>query len=339
MLPQRSTTSRKPSAQHTQVQGFEAQFAAAFADFPGYLKTELLGQMLTLQVPRQELLIGEEIFSRLAPLALIDKYHAYQLLDDQWQQIAIDLEILQTESFGASRVVDPNLVTKKKKGKDVEVQEGWKGRIMPFELVQTTYLNEQLDALCKKETRLSEISASFEEMLESFSEEEKEADTVHESGDKFVNAAVAKEAKQLKDEVKASGSFHAESYEAKIIQIDAWIMEEKTLKATIKKDAAALHLLTKDTIEGLSDVQVNELLERKWITLFCDALHCLPSQQIDTLTNKLQALVEKYQITYADNAREIQQTETELAGMIDELDGSEFDLKGLAELKTLLKGE
>jgi len=48
--------------------------------------------------------------------------------------------------------------------------------------------------------------------------------------------------------------------------------------------------------------------------------------------------VQKYQITYADNAHEIHQTETELAGMIEELDGNEFDLKGLTELKTLLAG-
>lgn len=40
----------------------------------------------------------------------------------------------------------------------------------------------------------------------------------------------------------------------------------------------------------------------------------------------------------AVNAREIEQTETELASMIEELDASEFDLKGLAELKTLLEG-
>ena len=65
----------------------------------------------------------------------------------------------------------------------------------------------------------------------------------------------------------------------------------------------------------------------------------MPGQQIDTLIGKLEALAEKYRITYADNAREIQQTETALAGMIEELDASEFDLKGLAELKTLLAGE
>ncbi len=294
--------------------------------------------MLTLQVPRQKALIGEEIFTNLSPIPLIDKYHAYQLLADQWHQIAIDLEILQTEGFEASHVVDPNLVTKKKKGKDVEVQEGWKGRILPFELVQTTYLKEPLDALHDEETRLSEVSASFTETLDGLSEEEKESEAVHESGDKFVNAIVTKEAKLLKAEAKKAGSFPAESYEAKLIQVADWIAEEKTLKATIKKDDTALHLLTKTTIESLSDEQVKALLEQKWITPLCDALHRLPYQQIDALTSKLQALVEKYQITYADNAREIQQTETELSAMLDELDGNEFDLKGLAELKSLLVG-
>lgn len=329
--------------EHVEVQNFEARFAEAFADFPGYLRGELIDNMLTLHVPRQESRMGEEIFTRLVPLPLIDKYQAYQLLDDHWQQIAIDLEILQTEGFQASRVVEPNLVIKKKNGKDVEVQEGWKGRIMPFGLVQTTYLKPQLDALRDKETRLSEISASFEETLESFSEEEKESaiaqEFVHESGEKFVNSAVTKEAKQLRAESKKSGGFNADTFEGKIIQVANWIAEEKTLKAAVKKDADALHLLTKKTIEDLNDAQVNELLEGKWITPLNTVLHHLPGQQVDTLTTRLQALVEKYQITYAENAREIQQTENELAELIDELDGNEFDLKGLAELKMLLRSK
>ncbi len=321
---------------NARVQEFEAQFAAAFADFPDYLKTELIDNVLTLKVSQQKSIIGEEIFTRLTPLTLIDKYQAYQLLADHWQQIAIDLEIIQTESFESSRKVDPNFVIKKKNGKDVEVQDGWKGRIMPFELVQTTYLNKQLYALRKKETRLSEISASIDDTLESFSEEEKDSEAVHESGDKFVNAIVNKEAKQFKAEMKKSASFHTGSYEAKIIRVADWMAEESSLKTEIKEDAAALHLLTKKTIEGLNDALVIELLKRKWITPLNDALHRLPGQQIGTLTSKLQALVEKYQITYADNAREIQKIENELAGMIGELDGNEYDLKGLAELKILL---
>ena len=108
------------------------------------------------------------------------------------------------------------------------------------------------------------------------------------------------------------------------------------LKAATANDAADLHIKTKETIENLSDDQVNELLDAKWVSPLNESLHQLPVQQIEMLTSKLQALVERYQTTYADNARQIKQTETELAEMIDELEGNDFDMKGLGELKALL---
>ena len=332
-----------------------------------------------------------------ASLPLIDKYHAYQILDDQWQPIAIDLEILQTEGFDASRVVDPNFVTKKKDGKDVEVQDGWKGRITPFELVQMTHHKQELDALRERETRLSEITASLEEIIETLSEADGEYQVLNDSNNKFsVNETKSELKAQLSaietDEIRtlwaylellsnkvkkpeklafieahpeidwkqmsanADGTFAKpkvesyvlaiqsafefpeDSFAAKLIKAANLLEEEKDLKAAIKKEAAALHLKTKKTIENLSDAQVHELLERKWIIPLSDELHSLPDQQIVGLTRKLEALVQKYQITYADNAREIQQTETELVGMIEELGANEFDLKGLTELKTLLAG-
>nr|WP_315225703.1 type I restriction-modification system subunit M [uncultured Albidiferax sp.] len=326
---------------HPEVANFGQAFTTAFTDITLWLRQALLAQLLTVHIPKQEALISAELFARLANVGsvpLIDRYHAYQILADHWQPIATDLEILQTESFDATRVVDPHMVTKKKDGKDAEVQDGWKGRIMPFELVQATYLTQELDALRKQEARLGEITASIDDAFDGLSEEDKSNDTVNDAGDKFVSAAVIKEAKALQAEAEKPGNFDPESYEAKIIQVADWLAEEKTLKATIKQAAAALHLKTKATIEALSDAQVHELLERKWISPLVNELHSLPDQQIDGLIRKLEALVQKYQITYADNARDIKQTEAALAGMIEELDGGEFDLKGLAELKTLLAG-
>jgi type I restriction enzyme M protein len=327
--------------QHPEVTQFSQAFTKAFAGFKPWLHDALIGTMLTLQVPRQEALICEELFGRLAKvgtLPLIDKYQAYQVLDDHWQPIAVDLEILQTEGFDAARVVDPNYVIKKKDGKDVEAQEGWKGRILPFELVQLEHHKKELEALREKEARLGDVAATLDELLESFSEEDKANDTFNDAGDKFVAAAVAKEAKQLLAEAETSGPLDPESYEAKIIQAADGLAKERALKAAIKKDAAALHLKTKATIEKLSDSQVHALLEIKWITPLVDELHRLPDQQVDGLIGKLEALVDKYHITYADNARHIRQAENSLAGMLEELDGSEFDLKGLAELKALLVG-
>ncbi len=325
--------------QHPEVTKFNEAFTRAFDGFKPWLYGELIGKMLTLQVPRQEALICGELFARLVKVStvpLIDKYQAYQVLDDHWQSIAVDLEILQTEGFSATRVVDPNFVVKKKDGKDVEMQDGWKGRILPFELVQSAHHKTELDALRKKEVEMAEVVAQLDDLLESFSDEDKAKDTFNEAGDKFVAAAITKEAKELAAEAEDSGAFGCESYEAKIIQVAKVLAKEKSLKAAIKKDTAVLHLRTKATVEALSDQQIHALLENKWITSLLDELHCLTDLVVDSLIERLEALVDKYSITYADNAHGIQQVEADLAVMVGQLEGSDFDLKGLIEFKSLI---
>ncbi len=330
--------------QHVEVKSFAQTYVNAFSDFDGYLKTELITQWQGIKITQHETLLSHALFARIAKttlndINLIDKYQAYQLLNNHWQTISADLEMLQTEGFAASKRVDPNMVNKKVKGKDTEVQDGWKGHIMPFELVQSTYLNDELQALKQQENRLAEIGAELESILDSFSEEEKEGDTVKESKDGFVNAAVAKEAKELRTEAKQSGAFDAESYQAKILQVNALIDEEKALKKAVKENAEALHLQTKTTIETLSDQQVNALLELKWITPLLGELSQLPTNLIHGLTRQVQALAAKYVTTYSDVAKQINSTEQALAGLIDELTGNEFDLQGLDELKAFLVGE
>ncbi len=200
-------------------------------------------------------------------------------------------------------------------------------------------LHDELEALSQKENRLTEISAEYEALLDSLSEEEKEAETIKESGNSFVNAAVIRKAKQLKAEVKQNGAFAEECYEAKILTVDALIAEEKRVKKAVKIDSETLHLQTKATIEGLTDEQVYELLELKWISPLLEALHKLPEGIINTLTAQVHTLVEKYATTYADVAHEIKSTEKELSKLIDELTGSEADMQGLAELQTYLNYE
>lgn len=335
---------------HSEVESFAQHYASAFKGFDAYLVEQLITSLhqpeKKINIGRHEAVLSSELFKRLAKTqvnntALIDKYHAYQLLNNQWQSIATDLEMLQSEGFASSKQVDPVMVNKKVKGIETEVQDGWQGHILPFELVQASHLQTELHALKQQENRLAEISAEFDSMLESLSEEEKEQDTVKESGDGFANAAVAKAAKQLKAELKQQklSAYDEDSYEAKIIAVDALIDEEKALKKAVKTAADALHLKTKATIENLSDSQVNHLLELKWIAPLLDELNQLPSQLIQNLTRQVQALADKYATTYADVARDITSTEQTLANMLDELTGNEFDMQGLGELKALLQGE
>lgn len=326
--------------QHPQVVAFINNYNHAFTGFDEHLHTTLIQNWAALNRNQQEAQLSEELFTRLTPIALIDKYQAYQHLSNQWQTISADLEMMQTEGFAATTQVDPNMVIKKKDGKDVEVQEGWKGHILPFDLVQKTLLGDDLLALEKQENRLAEIGSALEEILESFSEEEKEHDTVKESKDGFANAEVNKAAKAfVKEQKETKTKFAAESYEAKLIRASELIEEEKELKKAVKKAAEDLHLKTKTTIENLTDEQVNELLHLKWISPLCSELAAMPSSVITQLTTKVQTLADKYAVTYSQVANDIKNTEQELAEMLGELTASEFDMQGLAELTSLLKGE
>lgn len=318
---------KKAIKEHSDVCSFENKYRDVFSGFDEYLYDELIEKMTALNISKAEATLSANIFERLKDIPLVDKYEAYQLLDDDWTKIAVDLEIIQTEGFEATKRVDPNMVIKKKDGKEQEVQEGWVGRIIPFDLIQDTLLLDDKAALKAKENRLSEIASEYEELFDSLTEEEKEGDYASEDG--FVNAEIKKALK--------SDSVEPETKE-KLRKVDALAKEEKELKAAIKKDAGLLEGKTKETIESLSDEQVIDLLKDKWITPLIQNLMKLPDSIVNELVSKLEALTKKYETTFAEVEAQISETENTLSAMIDELEGNEFDMLGLSEFKKILGG-
>lgn len=194
---------KKAIKEHADVCSFENKYRDVFSGFDEYLYDELIEKMTALNISKAEATLSANIFERLKDIPLVDKYEAYQLLDDDWTKIAVDLEIIQTEGFEATKRVDPNMVIKKKDGKEQEVQEGWVGRIIPFDLIQDTLLADDRAALKAKENRLSEIASEYEELFDSLTEEEKEGDYASEDG--FVNAEIKKALKSDSVEPETTG--------------------------------------------------------------------------------------------------------------------------------------
>lgn len=314
---------------HPSVTSFVARYEKSFHDFETVLQEELLNGMQTLNTAQEESVLSDAIFSRLDGIPLVDRYGAYQLLDDEWKKIAVDFEIIQTEGFAATKQVDPNMVSKKKDGKDQEVQEGWAGHVLPFALVQEALLSDALAVLKGLENRLSEIPSEYEALLEELGEEEKEQDFVNEGKDAFVAAEVKK---ALKSRVAEPQTL------AILKKADALNDEEKVLKKKIKEESTALHLTTKATIENLSDDAVLELLRKKWILPLVSSLRSLPDAVVTDLIGKLEVVCKKYETTFAEVEEEIAETERSLVSLLDDLTGSEFDMMGLAEFKKLLGG-
>lgn len=323
---------------NSNVKDFNNQFVSAFSDFDKYLKSELISKMEEINVSKEENDIANNIFERLANIPLIDKYKAYQLLDNGWQKIAIDLEIIQTEGFESTKKVDPNMVVKKKDGKDEEVQDGYIGHVIPFELVQSTILKEKATSLANKNNELAEITNSYAEILENISEDDKEAysSLFNDDNTAFVNSEVSKMAKTLN---KTKAIYGEDTVEYQIKKVATLIEKEKSLKKEIKIENEKLLAKTKQAIETLTDEQVLELLKEKWITPIITSLNELPNEIVKELVSKISNLANKYSLTLVELESQIKKSENSLSTLIDELEGNEYDMKGLEELKTLLKGE
>jgi len=320
---------------NTDVKAYIKLYTDLFDSFELYLNDELLGKINTLSISRQETVINEDIFSRLASVPLVDKYKAFQALNNEWVKIAVDLEIIQTEGFEAVKKVDPNMIIKKRGDIEYEVQDGWVGRVIHFALVQSMMLKTESDALHRKEGRIVEIAATLEETFESLTEEDKEdySDAFNDDGD-YVKAAVVAIAKKLK-----ASEYSEETIEAKMILASKLFSEETTLRREIKADEAALVALTKTTIEGLSDDDAMSLLKLKWVNPIVAAINELPHEVIRELVGKLTALAGKYAVTYVEVTEKIGKAKNEVVTLIDKLRGNEFDMKGLAELQSLLRGD
>lgn len=326
---------------HPEVQEFESNFKSSFDDFGDFLEKELISDFNKVNIQKEEDVISSDIFRRLENTPLINKYDAYQILDDKWQRIAIDLEILQTEGAAAIKQVDPNIVLKKKNNEEQEIQEGWAGHIIPFDLVQSTLLKDKTDALKSKNDRLSEIASSYEEIIDSLVDSLDEADKpdyLNEDNTAFVPKEVAQEAQKIKADIKKGAVFSEDSEEAKLLLADKLMSEEKEIKKQIKKETEELQLETKSCIEQLSDAEALDLLKAKWISPIVSSLEGLPDIIVNAMTSKIKTLSDKYTTTFSDVEDDIVKTEAELSSMLDELTGDDYDMEGIKKFKSLLKG-
>lgn len=322
------------------VRDFTDKYRSRFGDFGMWLYDELVDEATLVSRDQEESILADEVFRRLEGIPLVDRYDAYQMLDDTWQQIVIDLEIIQTEGFDAVRRVDPNMVVKKKKGKDAEVQDGWIGRVLPFELVQHEMLSDEAAEIDTLEERLSAITSEVAEILDELTEDEKQeaTDALNENSDAFVANKIKGVVKTLKADMGA-GANESDSLPCKLERAAALFDEEKAVKKKLKEAEVMLEDKTKDTIEGLTDEQVCSLLDAKWNKPLIQQLGSLPNAVVDELVAKVGALRGKYATTYADIDAEIQSIEAELVGMLGNLTGNEFDMAGVGELAKLLGGE
>ena len=305
---------------------FKTRFNEAFADLSRLLHQRLVDNVDGVKDVVDNDLISSNIFRRTENLPLVDKYAAYQILADNWASIMGDVEIIQTEGMGACNVVEPRTkMVKDKNGVDQEVQDGLKGRIIPFELVQKTLFTNELNIIIDLQNRLdaidSELDAVRDELLSM------------EDTEKYFDAE--KDNAFLKNEIKADSKPKADiedEIKEQLKTIVALWDEQSAKKKQIKEAKEQLEKKTIAAIEGFNMKDINLFLDLKWIAPITSAIAALPDAIIQSLADAITALGEKYAVTYNDIKKNIVESEQNLAQLIDQLTGDEFAIAGLFNL-------
>ena len=308
------------------VASFKERFASAFKDFKGMLHTRLIDNVKLVKDVMESDIISEDIFHRMESLPLVDKYAAYQILADHWNGIIGDIEIIQTEGIDACKVVEPKTkMVKDKNGVEQEVEDGLKGRIIPFELVQKTLFQSDLDAISDLQSRIEAIDGELDAVRDEL--------LGMEDTDKYFDAE--KDNAFLKKEIIADSKPKADvedDVKEQLKQIVKLWDEQSAKNKQIKSNKIALEKETIETIMTLDDKGINHFLELKWIVPITSAIEALPDAIITTLADAITDLGKKYAVTYNDIEKGIEESEQELATLIGQLNGDEFAIKGLEAL-------
>lgn len=310
--------------QNNDVKWFTTQFEEAFQGFDGMLHHVLIDNVKHLHELQAQDEIATDIFRRLAEIPLVDKYAAYQALADQWQAIISDIETIQEEGVEVVRMVETAYKLVKKNDEDIEVPDGLKGRIIPFELVQKVKFQSELDALTALQTRVEAIGSELEEVRDSFTEEELETYCDSEKDN-------APDKKKITADAKPKADVEADT-KAKLKQMVAlWDEQAKTNKQ-IKADKLALEEKTIQAIEHLSDEEIADFLHLKWIVPVCEGINGALTAVLSALESSALALSRKYAVCYQQINDDIAKANDELSQLVSQLNGDEFAIKGLEAL-------
>ena len=315
---------------------YKNDYKKQFENFDNYLQNELITNMENIDLASEEMKISNALFSRIESVPLVNKYDVYQKLDDNWDIISGDLELIKSEGIEACNKIDPIIEIKKKGEKETEVQTSIKGHIIPLNFVIDYKLSDLKKNISDKENRTNDIETRINEILDNLSEDEKlEIESIlTEENDAFVPKEVAKKAKELLKQTTSEGTV-----EKKVIEVNSLYEEQKKLNKEIKEGKTNIEIEAAKETENLTYEEITELLTQKWIKPIITEIDKLIDNVIMEFSKSIEKLSKKYEQTLKSIDEEIEKTEKNLSAMIDELTGSEFDMKGLEDFKSLFSGD
>ena len=312
---------RKTVSEDPDVVRYLSEFESISDAMKGFLRSILID---TVSGPEINYEIEEKIFELFGGYPLVDVYNIYQAFCDNWLSVDFDLARINQEGKQICLETEPLMVVKKdSKTKETrEEQSGWKGKIIPFELVKKMFFADDLAKVSKLLSDADSKASEYDEKWESLDEE--------------IKANLAKDEDTVFDAKKIKDAIKGKAYDSDVLTtlkaITALIDEEKALRKEAKNLEAELEKKAKDKIPALSQEDVNALIEQKWINPIIDAVNSVGSSVISQFISDFDALEKKYEHPLSSLSREIEKTSSALKSSLSDLTGSETDMAAVRML-------
>ena len=304
------------------VQAFLNKFRGTSEEFRKYLVGTLINHDA---IPSVHDAIVEKLFEVYKNQPLVDVYRVFQAFADNWMIVDSDLARLEAEGWDICAETEPNMVTKKdsKTKKTVEEQKGWKGKVMPFELVKTVFFASDFDKMSRLTAEADNKASEYADIWENMDEEAKA--TVCKDDDES-----AFDTKKFKSAIK-NGDLDKEAVEC-INAIQDAIAKEKALRKQVKTIETGLEDKAKEKIEVLSEEEIHELLEEKWVSPIISAIDKVGERVLTQFVASFVELEKKYANPLAELSESIEETSGALRTSLDELVGNDADMTAIKML-------
>ena len=247
--------------------------------------------------------LTQKTFDDFREIPLTDIYTVFQAFVDSWDGISADLSRLNTEGWSICNEIEPNMVMKKVADKDKkekkyeEIPEGWRGKIMPFDLIKKELFSADLKEIARLNNDADAAASECTEIWEALDEDVK-AVVWKSDEDKSFDEKKYKAAKKEK-------RLDSEAFEA-LTEMTGLIAKEKDYRKQAKSITALLDEKAKEKIASLTDEEVHALLECKWITPTIQHIRDTGIAVLNKFVGDMKALQKKYADPMADISSEIE---------------------------------
>lgn len=305
---------------------FKEEFHSLSMEYKTYLIEKFIDQMLKTTLFTQDEVV-EELFRIYKDEDLVDTYEIYQVFSENFDDINTDLITIRENGIDVCKQIEPNMILKKnsKTKKMEEEQDGFKGTIIPFDLIKETFYGDEFEKIRVLDMKTNEQKSIYTDIFESLDDNTKK-EVQNKKGEGFDTKALIIAIKNADNDIRDD-----------LKNAKSAIESEKVIRKEIKKINEELDNKAFDKIKKLTYEEINDLLIKKWINPIIDGIIFVSNNTIDTFSRDIETLKKKYDNPLSSINENIHKVDKELFKLIDELSGSDVDIQALQILKDALK--